>query len=107
MAERKPVGIGLVGFGYGDGYPRVIDSRACVLIAGQRMPIIGRVAMDMITVDLTECKSGKLGEKVVLWGNNLGVDEVAGWAGTISYELLCKVTNRIPRIVINESHGED
>ena len=93
-----PARIGVAGFGYGDGYPRLPGVGAEVLVGGVRVPIIGRVSMDMTTVDLSRCPDAAIGDKVVLWGANLSVDEVAGWGGTISYELLCKVSKRVPRV---------
>lgn len=93
-----PMRIGLVGLGYGDGYPYSISPSAAVLIGNTRARIIGRVAMDMLTVDLTHHPQAKSGSTVVLWGNLLPVAEVAKWAATIPYELLCKVTMRVPRI---------
>ena len=89
--------IAMVGLGYGDGYPRVVDDRACVGVKDSRAPIIGRISMDMITIDLTEFGKIEIGDEVTLWGPGLPVEEVADWAGTIPYELLCKVTPRIPR----------
>ena len=98
---RSDQRIGVVGFGYGDGYPRSVDERACVVIRGRRSQIVGRVSMDMMTIDLDEFSEAKIGDEVTLWGNDLYVDEVAQWADTIPYELLCKVTSRVPRIAIN------
>ena len=87
-----------VGFGYGDGYPRIVDARACVLVRGQRAPVVGRISMDMITIDTSILDAVEAGDVVTLWGEQLRVEEVADWAGTIPYELLCKVTTRIPRV---------
>ncbi len=93
--------IAVVGFGYGDGYPRLEDARACVLIYNQRATIIGRVSMDMMTVDVTDLEPVKVGDEVVLWGTGLAVEEVAQWADTIPYDLLCKVSARVPRLTLN------
>ncbi len=98
---RRKSRIAMVGFGYGDGYPYLVDARACVLIKGKRAPVIGRISMDMITVDITALVDASVGDEVTLWGHGLNVEEVADWAGTIPYELLCKVTTRIPRIAVN------
>ncbi len=98
---RRVTKIGMVGLGYGDGYPRLEDVRACVLIRDQRVPLIGSVSMDMITVDVTDLDSVEVGDEVTLWGHGLHVEEVAQWAGTIPYELLCKVTTRIPRLSVS------
>lgn len=89
--------VGVVAFGYGDGYPRHAPSGTPVIVNGNRVPLIGRVSMDMITVDLRNVEVN-VGDKVELWGDSLSIDEVARCAGTISYELLCHVTERVPRI---------
>lgn len=94
--EDMPVGV--VAIGYGDGYPRHAPAGTPVLVNGSRVPLIGRVSMDMITVDLRAQPSARVGDPVVLWGEGLPVDEVAAKAGTISYELLCHVAERIPRV---------
>ena len=90
--------IGIVSIGYGDGYPRTIDNRAYVMIHGLKVPLIGRISMDMMTVDLTDSPQTRVGDEVTLWGSSLAVDEVARWASTTAYELLCKVTKRVPRV---------
>ncbi len=95
--EDMPVGVAAIG--YGDGYPRHAPAGTPVLVNGNRVPLIGRVSMDMITLDLRRQPAARVGDPVVLWGEGLPVDEVAAHAGTISYELLCQVTERIPRVV--------
>ncbi len=67
-----------------------------MLVNGKRARIVGRVSMDMISVDLSEVPGAAIGTPVTLWGEGLSADEVAGAAGTLSYELLCKVTPRVP-----------
>ena len=67
-----------------------------VLVNGKRVPLIGRVSMDMICVDLRDCPEAKIGDLVVLWGAALPVEQIASQAGTIGYELLCQVTARVP-----------
>jgi len=91
--EDMPVGI--VAIGYGDGYPRAAATGTPVLINGQRAPLIGRVSMDMITVDLRQLPNAAIGDEVVLWGQGLPIEEVARHTGTIAYELLCGVTARV------------
>ena len=98
FVTAAPLRIGVVGFGYGDGYPLALSPSAGVLIGGVRAAVIGRVSMNMITVDLSGCKEAAIGRKVVLWGGGLSIDEVAKWAGTVSYELLCKVSDRVARM---------
>ena len=88
--------VGVVAIGYGDGYPRHAPSGTPVLVNGQRVPLIGRVSMDMICVDLRDCPKAAIGDPVVLWGAGLPVEEIASLAGTIGYELLCQVTRRVP-----------
>jgi alanine racemase len=94
--EDMPVGVAAIG--YGDGYPRHARPGSPVLLNGKRVPLIGRVSMDMITLDLRSQPHARIGDPVVLWGAGLPVDEVASNASTISYELLCHVAERIPRV---------
>jgi alanine racemase len=88
--------IGVVACGYADGYPRHAPSGTPVLVAGVRSRLVGRVSMDMLTVDLTGV-SAQIGSPVQLWGSSIGIDEVAQAAGTIGYELMCAVANRVAR----------
>ncbi len=87
--------LGVIAIGYGDGYPRHIRQSAPVLIGAQRVPIIGRVSMDMLTVDLSACPDATVGEQVTLWGSGLPVEEIADYADTIPYTLLCGITQRV------------
>ena len=87
--------VGVVAIGYGDGYPRATRAGTPVLINGQRVPLIGRVSMDMICVDLRGLPSAAIGERAILWGEGLPVEEIAECAHTIPYELLCRVTERV------------
>jgi alanine racemase len=91
--EDMPVGI--VSIGYGDGYPRHARSATPVLINGIRVPLIGRVSMDMISIDLRDYPQAAVGDEVILWGDGLPVEEVALCSDTIAYELLCKLTSRV------------
>jgi alanine racemase len=97
--------IAMLGAGYRDGIPRKLSSRAKeapaqVAINGKRCPIVGRVSMDMICVDVTDMTSGKVkpGTRVEIFGKHITVDEMAGWAGTISYELLTHLGSRYARV---------
>ncbi|MXR36848.1 alanine racemase [Craterilacuibacter sinensis] len=83
--------VGLVACGYADGYPRLASTGSPVAIDGVRSRVIGRVSMDMLTVDLTDLPAAGLGSEVELWGGAINVNEVAACAGTIAYELLCNV----------------
>ena len=91
--------VGVVSIGYGDGDPRSAANGTPVLIKTQsginRTRLIGRVSMDTITVDLTEIPDACINNEVILWGDDLCADEVAYAAGTIAYELFCKVTQRV------------
>jgi len=88
--------VAIVGAGYGDGLASGLASGTPVLIDGQRAPLVGRVSMDMIAVDVTDLPPVHVGTPVVLWGPDLPVEEVARHAGTIPYELLCGVSQRVP-----------
>jgi alanine racemase len=87
--------IGVAAIGYGDGYPRHARNGTPVLINGRRAPMIGRVSMDMITIDLRQHADARVGDKVTLWGEGLPLEEVAPWADAIPYQLMCGVTARV------------
>ena len=92
----KDITIGVIAIGYGDGYPRHAKSGTPVLVNGKRCSLLGRVSMDMICVDLNEqATTAKVNDPVVLWGEDLAVEEIAEYAETIAYELLCGVTSRV------------
>ncbi|WP_108945430.1 alanine racemase [Shewanella halifaxensis] len=91
----KNTKLGVVAIGYGDGYPRNAPLGTPVLINGRLAPIVGRVSMDMLTVDLGADAGDKVGDKAVLWGKDLPVEEVAEHIGTIAYELVTKLTPRV------------
>jgi alanine racemase len=88
--------IGVVACGYGDGYPRHAPSGTPVLVNGKRTRTVGRVSMDMISVDISDLPEAYIGSPVTLWGEGLSADEVAASAGTVSYELLCALAARVP-----------
>ena len=87
--------IGVVAIGYGDGYPRHAKNGTPVLINGRCVPLVGRVSMDMITVNLGENAQEQIGDSVTLWGQGLPVEEIARCAETIPYELVCNITRRV------------
>jgi alanine racemase len=93
---QRPSTIATVAIGYGDGYPRHAANGTPVLVNGRRAPLVGRVSMDMITVDVTDLPVTAIGDRVTLWGPDLPVNEVAACAGTIGYELLTRMTGRVP-----------
>lgn len=88
--------IGVVACGYADGYPRHAPTGTPVLVNGKRTRIVGRVSMDLLTVDISDIPEAYIGTPVTLWGEGLSADEVAAASGTVSYELLCKLTARVP-----------
>ncbi|HSN16615.1 MAG TPA: alanine racemase [Gammaproteobacteria bacterium] len=93
--------LGIAAIGYGDGYPRHAPSGTPMLVKGQRVPLVGRVAMDMIALDLRNLSNPKVGDQVVAWGPELPVEEIARAAGTIPLELLCGVTQRVKFNVVD------
>jgi len=91
-----PMRVGIVACGYADGYPRHAPTGTPILVAGKRTRTLGRVAMDTLFADLSGVPGAEVGSAVTLWGEGLSADEVAASAGTVSYELLCAVTPRVP-----------
>lgn len=94
-AERDTT-VAILAGGYGDGLPRGLSNGTPVLINGQRAPLVGRVSMDMIAVNVGDARDVRVGTRCVLWGKGLPVEEIAAHAGTIPYELLCGVNQRVP-----------
>jgi alanine racemase len=97
----QEVRVGIVACGYADGYPRHCSTGTPVLVDGVRTRLVGRVSMDMLAVDLTPVPQAGLGSEVTLWGRGPGgsrlpIDEVARAAGTIGYELMCALAQRVP-----------
>ena len=92
----KDSSIAILAAGYGDGLPRHLENGTPVLIGGARYPLVGRVSMDMIAVDVTGDSRVAVGNRAVIWGGGLPVEEVARHADTIPYELLCGVSQRVP-----------
>lgn len=109
-AAPRPSRLAILGAGYKDGVPRTLSSRqpdgpAQVWLGGKRCPVIGRVSMDMMAIDLTDLAAGSVtrGARAEIFGNNIGIDEAAGWAGTISYELLTRLGSRYARLYSGNS----
>ena len=96
FVARRPTRIGVVACGYADGYPRHAPDGTPVSVAGRRVPMAGRVSMDMITVDLSDAPEAQVGSPVELWGDGIPIDEVATQAGTVGYELMCALAPRVP-----------
>ncbi len=93
----RPSVIGVIPVGYGDGYPRHIKRGAQVWVKGRAVPIVGRISMDMMTIDVTDCSNVQIGDQVELWGKHLPIETVAQQAGTIAYELMTQVSQRVVR----------
>jgi alanine racemase len=105
FVAEAPMRIGIVACGYADGYPRHAGTGTPVLVEGRRTTTVGRVSMDMLAVDLTPVPSAQPGSEVTLWGEGpqggrLPIDEVARSAGTIGYELMCALAQRVPVSVV-------
>ena len=99
---QTPTKVGTVAMGYADGYPRHAKEGTPVIVNGQRTHIIGRVSMDMLTVDLTHINNAKVGARVELWGDNLPAAEVAPYADTIPYTLFTGITRRVHKKYLYE-----
>ncbi|WP_350016940.1 alanine racemase [Rhodanobacter sp. IGA1.0] len=98
--EDMPIGVATVG--YGDGYPRSAAAGTPVLVGDRRVPLIGRVSMDLITLDLRSVPGAKIGDRVVLWGPELPVEIIAAQSATISYDLTCGMTRRV--LFVEDEH---
>lgn len=96
FTATAPTRIGVVACGYADGYPRHASIGTPILVCGKRTRTVGRVAMDMLFADLGGIPEAAVGSPVTLWGEGLSADEVAASAGTVSYELLCALSPRVP-----------
>lgn len=90
--------------GYADGYPRLLSGKAHVLLGGEHVPVVGSICMDQCLVDATKVSHAVAGDEVVIWGtqgdNQISADELAQSIGTISYELVCLVSKRVPRVYL-------
>jgi len=88
--------IGVVACGYADGYPRHAPTGTPIAVDGVMTRVVGRVSMDMLTVDLTRCPDARIGSRVELWGDQVKIDDVASASGTIGYQLMCALARRVP-----------
>jgi len=91
--ERMAVGV--VAVGYADGERRCLPTGTPLMVRGRRVPLVGRVSMDMITIDLRGLPEARVGDPVLIWGDGLPAEEIAGYAGTLAYELFCGLSNRV------------
>lgn len=97
---RRRSKIATIAVGYGDGYPRAARSGTPVLINNQRAPLVGRVSMDLISVDVTDLTDTQIGDTAILWGKELSANDIAGYAGTIGYELVTRMPKRVKRYFV-------
>jgi alanine racemase len=102
---QKPTVIATLPIGYADGYGRILSNKAKVLVKGEKAPVVGKVTMDQTMIDVGHIEGVKLGDEVVLigkqGGNEIRCEELARLAGTIPYEIVCSISNRVPRIYKN------
>lgn len=101
FSAKRPMRIGVVACGYADGYPRIVPTGTPVSVDGLPSRTIGRVSMDMLTVDLSGLPQAGVGSRVELWGPNVPIERVAAAAGTLAYELMCAITARVPRRLLS------
>lgn len=102
----KDTVIAVVTIGYADGYPRLLSGKAEVLIKGRRAKVIGRICMDQLMIDVTDIPDVKEGDVVTLFGRDgeeeITADQLAAQIGTIGYEIVCGISPRVPRVVIDK-----
>jgi alanine racemase len=107
---RRPTTIATIPVGYGDGYGFILSNRGEALVRGKRVPIVGRISMDMCTVDVTDIPGCGIGDEVVLLGKQgdeyISANEIAEKANTISYEVLCALGKRAPRVFVNKGRTD-
>ena len=99
---KRKTKVATIPIGYADGFRRVFSNKGEVVINGKRVPIIGSICMDGFMADVTDLQDVKVGDDVYIWDNELiTVEELAKMAGTINYEIICTISNRVPRIFID------
>ncbi len=104
FVTRRPTRLGVVPVGYGHGLSWLMSNRGQMLVSGRRVPIVGRVTMDLTMVDLTDVPAAEVGDEVVLFGDQgdaaIPIGEVAGWSETLAYEVMCTIGKRVTRIYV-------
>ncbi len=105
FTAKRDMRVATVTAGYADGYPRRLSGKGYVIINGMAAPIIGRICMDQMVIDITGIHDVCEGDEVILFGKQLPVEKLADICGTISYEIICGISPRVPRVIIN-SEGE-
>ena len=101
-----PMRIATANAGYGDGYPWRLSNKSTALVRGKKAPVVGRVSMDQLLIDVSSVPNAKLGDVVTLLGadgtERISAEDTAEWAGTIPYEILCRIGKRVPRLYTGE-----
>ena len=95
---KRPSRIATLPVGYADGYSRQLSNSGEVIVRGQRAPVVGRVSMDLVTIDVTDVAGAAIGDEVVLLGDGITAEELAAKTNTISYEVFCRISARVPRV---------
>jgi alanine racemase len=95
---KRPSRIATLPVGYADGYDRLLSNNAEVVIRGKRAPVVGRVSMDLVTIDVTDIPNAAVGDEVILLGDDITAEELATRSQTISYEVFCRISARVPRM---------
>jgi alanine racemase len=93
----RPSRIATLPVGYADGYDRLLSNNAEVIVRGTRAPVVGRVSMDLVTIDVTDVTDAAIGDEVILLGDGITAEELARRSQTISYEVFCRISARVPR----------
>ena len=110
FVAQRPVRVASLPLGYDDGLPRLASNRGYILVRGRRAPIVGRVSMDLTTVDVSDVPGAVLGDEATVIGasgaESLGADRVASWAETISWDILCGIGSRVPRVYVRGADRE-
>ena len=105
MTKRESI-IATLPIGYADGYSRLLSNKAMVIVKGNLVPVVGRICMDQCMIDITGLEDIKIGEEVILMGesenNSFNGDDIAKILGTINYEVLCRISKRVPRVYIKD-----
>ena len=106
----QPMTVGVMAAGYGHGMSHRLSNRGMVLFRGEKVPIVGRVTMDMTMVDLTGYESPVVGEEIVIFGrqreDSISADDIAQWDGTLNYEVLCRISKRVVRVYLRSGRVE-
>ena len=101
---RRVTRVASLAIGYDDGLPRLLSNRGHVLVRGRRAPIVGRISMDLATIDVTDVPGAALGDEVMILGaagrEIVDADRIAAWAETISWDVLCGIGSRVPRLYV-------